>query len=82
MELNQITQSVLNQIDDQGFKQEGAYSLRENGYSLCHGSTDHIKIQKRDDGNPGINVYISKDAQKETVHIPVVISASGMTDLV
>ncbi len=82
MEINNITQNVLNQIDDTGFKQEGAYNLRYNGYALCHGDSEHIKIKKREDGNPGINVYISKEAQKETVHIPVVISESGMTDVV
>ncbi len=80
MEIDQITQNVLNQIDDAGFKQEGAYNLRYNGQALCHGDSEHIKIKKREDGNPGINVYISKDAQDETVHIPVVISKSGMND--
>ena len=80
MEIDQITKGVLEQIDDTGFKTEGAYNLRYNGQALCHGDSEHIKIKKREDGNPGINVYISKDAQNETVHIPVVISKSGMTD--
>lgn len=82
MEIDNITQDVLNQIDDTGFRQEGAYNLRYNGYALCHGDSEHIKIAKRDDGNPGINVYITSEAQEETVHIPVVISKSGMTDVV
>lgn len=82
MEIDQVTKEVLNQIDDTGFKQEGAYNLRYNGYALCHGDSEHIKIKKREDGNPGINVFISKDTQDETVHIPVVISESGMTDVV
>ncbi len=82
MEIDKITQDVLDQIDDTGFKQEGAYNLRYNGYALCHGDTEHIKIKKREDGNQGINVYISGEAIKETVHIPVVISDSGMTDVV
>lgn len=82
MEIDKITQDVLNQIDDTGFKQEGAYNLRYNGHALCHGDSEHIKIKKREDGNQGINVYISKEAQGENVHIPVVISESGMTDVV
>lgn len=82
MEIDKITQDVLNQIDDTGFKQEGAYNLRYNGYALCHGDTEHIKIKKREDGNPGINVYIDGETKGESMHIPVVISDSGMTDLV
>lgn len=82
MEIDKITQDVLDRIDDTGFKQEGAYNLRYNGYALCHGDTDHIKIKKREDGNQGINVYISGETHGETVHIPVVIAASGMTDVV
>ena len=45
-DIDQVTQSVLAQIDSEGFKQEGAYNLRYNGYSLCHGNTEHIKIEK------------------------------------
>lgn len=82
MEIDQVTQGVLKQIDDSGFKQEGAYNLRYNGYALCHGDSEHIKIKKREDGNSGINVYISGQTQGEEVHIPVVISTSGMEDVV
>lgn len=82
MEIDKITQDVLDKIDDTGFKEEGAYNLRYNGYALCHGDTEHIKIKKREDGQQGINVYISGHAKGETVHIPVVISASGITDVV
>lgn len=82
MDIDKITQDVLSKIDDTGFKQEGAYNLRYNGYALCHGDTEHIKIKKREDGQQGINVYISGEAKGETVHIPVVIAASGMTDVV
>ncbi|MGN1148671.1 MAG: SufB/SufD family protein [Lachnospiraceae bacterium] len=82
MEIDKITQDVLAQIDDTGFKQEGAYNLRYNGYALCHGDSEHIKIKKREDGHQGINVYIDGNTKGETVHIPVVVSQSGMTDVV
>ena len=46
--LDKITEQVLRQIDSgSGFKQEGAFNLRQNGVSLCHGSTEHIKIKKK-----------------------------------
>ncbi len=77
--IDQITESILKKIDGAGFKQEGAYNLRYNGYSLCHGSTEHIKIKKKED-KQGIDVYISSDTKGEQVHIPVVVAASGVTD--
>ena len=77
--LDQITESVLTQIDGGGFRQEGAYNLRYNGYSLCHGNTEHITIKRKED-REGIDVYISGQTKGEQVHIPVVVSASGITD--
>ncbi len=81
MELDAITSNVLKEIDEGGFKQEGAYNLRYNGQALCHGDSEHIKIRRKED-KQGVDVYISSAAQGERVHIPVVISKSGMTDVV
>ena len=47
MEIDQITQQVLDVIDDTGFSQEGAHNLRYNGYALCRGDSENIKIKKR-----------------------------------
>lgn len=81
MELDAVTNSVLNAIDASGFRQEGAYNLRYNGQALCHGDSEHIKIRRKED-KPGIDVYISGEARGEQVHIPVVIAKSGVTDIV
>lgn len=81
MEIDKITQDVLKVIDNGTFKQEGAYNLRYNGQALCHGDSEHIEIKRKEDKN-GIDVYIDGNARGEQVHIPVVVSASGMTDVV
>lgn len=81
MKLDAVTEGVLQKIDDSGFKQEGAFNLRYNGQSLCHGDTEHIKIRRKED-RQGIDVYISGETRGEQVHIPVVVAASGMTDVV
>lgn len=81
MMLDKITDKVLRVIDGQGFQQEGAFNLRENGISVCHGDSEHVKIRKKED-RQGIDIYIDKDTNGEYVHIPVVVSASGMTDIV
>lgn len=81
MTLDQITEEILKKIDESGFKQEGAFNLRHNGTALCHGDSEHVKIKKKED-KPGIDVYIDGDTKGEQVHIPVVVDASGMTDVV
>ena len=81
MTLDEITQKILKQIDEKGVEQSGAFNLRHNGISLCHGDSQHIKIKKKED-KPGIDVYIDGDTKGEQVHIPVVVDASGMTDVV
>ncbi len=77
--IDQVTASVLEKIDSEGFRQEGAYNLRYNGYSLCHGNTEHITIKRKED-KQGIDVYISGKTRGEQVHIPVVVAVSGMMD--
>lgn len=80
-ELDKVTQAILKYIDEAGFKQEGAFNLRHNGMSLCHGNSEHVKIVKKED-KQGIDVYIDGSTDGEEVHIPVVLDASGFTDKV
>lgn len=77
MEPNKVTQEILDVIDSYGFKQEGAYNLRLNGMAVCHGDSRHINIVKKED-RPGIDIHISGEAQKEQVHIPVVMTQEGV----
>ena len=44
VKLDAITQEVLDKISE-GFGQSGAFNLRQNGISLCHGDSEHIKIK-------------------------------------
>ena len=80
-DLDRVTQAILKYIDEAGFSQEGAFNLRHNGMSLCHGDSEHVKIVRKED-KPGIDIYIDGDTDGEEVHIPVVLDASGMTDKV
>ena len=80
-ELDKVTQAILKYIDEAGFKQEGAFNLRHNGTSLCHGDSEHVKIVRKED-KPGIDIYIDGKTDGEEVHIPVVLDASGLNDKV
>lgn len=79
MAFDKITEKVLGIIDGEGFKEEGAYNVRYNGTALCHGDSENIKIKRKED-KQGIDVFISGNTKGEKVHIPVVVSVSGMTD--
>lgn len=79
--LDEITEKILRQIDESGFKQKGAFNLRHNGIALCHGDSEHIKIKKKED-RQGIDIFIDGETKGEQVHIPVVVDASGMQDKV
>lgn len=80
-DLDRITEQVLRQIDASGFKQTGVYNLRHNGIALCHGDSEHVKIKKKTEKS-GIDIFIDGNTNGEQVHIPVVVDASGMTDVV
>lgn len=79
--LDKITEKILRQIDGAGFEQKGAFNLRYNGIALCHGDSEHIKIKKKE-GKQGIDIFIDGETKGEQVHIPVVVDASGMRDVV
>lgn len=81
MKLDAVTSRILKFIDERGFRQKGAFNLRYNGQAVCHGDTENIRIVKKKD-NPGIDVYISGGTKGEEIHIPIVVAASGMTDVV
>ena len=53
----------------------------KTAHQICHGDSEHIKIKKKTD-KPGIDIYIDGKTDGEAVYIPVVLSKSGMTDLV
>ena len=81
VELDHVVEEVLKVINDNGFSQKGAFNLRQNGTSICHGDSEHIKIKRKTD-KPGIDIYIDGETKGEAAYIPVVVSVSGMTDVV
>ncbi len=58
VQLDSVTQEVLDVINDKRFSRTGAFNLRQNGTSICHGDSEHIKIKKKAD-KPGIVLSIS-----------------------
>ncbi len=60
---------------------EGAFNIRANGQLASRQSTAHIEIVSKEDGS-GIDIHIKPHTKKESVHIPVVLSKSGLKETV
>lgn len=73
--------SLLNTIAGIADIPTGAYNIRKNGQALDRQSTEHIEILPKKD-KPGIDIRIAPNTKGESVHIPVILSESGMNDLV
>lgn len=72
---------LLKIIADMDGEPSGAYNIRANGALESRRVTENIDIRTKTD-KPGIDIIIKPGTKNETVHIPVIIEASGLTDLV
>ncbi len=77
-----IQKNLLEQIAGLHEIPEGAYNIRANGESAGRNSTANIEIITKTDGKPGIDIKIKPGTKKESVHIPVVLSQSGLKESV
>ena len=59
----------------------GAYNLRANGGLAGRNTTANIDILSKEDGS-GIDIRIKPGTVRESVHIPVVLSESGLKETV
>ena len=79
--LDSITKSMLLKVADLGeVPASGAFNIRLNGQSAARSSSPNVSIVPKTDQS-GINIII-KPGTKETIHIPVVISESGVKETV
>ena len=79
--LNDIQKQILAEVADLHGVPEGAYNFRVNGDSAGRSSTANIEIVSKTD-LPGIDIIIKPGTKNESVHIPVVLSESGLKDVV
>lgn len=79
--MDEIQKEMLLQIADLHEVPQGAYNLRINGQGAGRNVTEHIDIVTKTD-KPGIDIIIKPGTKKESVHIPVVLSQSGLEECV
>lgn len=78
---NLIRQNLLEKVADLHSVPDGAYNIRENSSSAGRRSTDSIKIENKEDA-PGIVVTVADGTKNKSVHIPVIITESGINETV
>ena len=72
---------ILKAIADLEKTPQGAYNFRVNGQLDGRNTTANIDIASKED-KPGIDITVKPGTKGESIHIPVVLTQSGLTDLV
>ena len=76
-----IQQSLLEQVAGLHEIPAGAYNIRANGHMAGRNTTANIDIITKEDRS-GIDIRIKAGTKAESVHIPVVLSQSGLKESV
>ena len=79
--MDKILEEMLLKVADLHGVPSGAFNIRANGQTAGRNTTANIDIVTREDGS-GIDVHIKPGTKNESVHIPVVLSQTGLTELV
>lgn len=78
---NQIDQNLLQEVSNLENFAKGAYNIRKNGEGIERKVTDNVNIITKTD-KPGIDIHVKENTKFEWIHIPVIITESGLNDLV
>ena len=81
MELSGLDRDLLKEIADIEAVPTGAYNVRRNGKLAGRNTTANIDIVTKTD-KPGIDIIIKSEAKGERVDIPVILTETGLDDLV
>ena len=79
--MDAIQKNLLEQVAELHEVPEGAYNIRANGTSAARNTTANIDIVTKPDKD-GIDIIIKPGTKNESVHIPVVLSQSGLKETV
>jgi len=79
--MDTIERTLLEQVAELHEVPEGAYNIRANGQSAARNTTANIDIVNKTD-LPGIDIIIKPGTKNESVHIPVLISQTGLKEVV
>ena len=79
--LNEVDKSLLNEVSNLENITKGAYNIRRNGQGVERQVTENVNIVTKKDVS-GIDIYVKENTKFEFIHIPVIITESGLKDVV
>lgn len=79
--MDNIDIGLLKQISDINGKITGAYNIRKNGKGIERNITENVNIVTKKDVS-GIDIFVKENTKFECIHIPVIITQSGLKDIV
>ncbi len=79
--MDELQRHMLEEVSGIHEIPEGAYNIRSNGKSIGRNTTANIDIETKTD-KPGIDIKIKANTVHESVHIPVILSQTGLTETV
>ena len=80
--ITDIDAGLLQKIADLTGQPVGAFNIRKDSGCEARQSTEHITIDARADGKPGIDIHIKPGTKGEKCYIPVIISKTGLSEMV
>lgn len=79
--MNAVDKHMLRTVAGMHDIPQGAYNIRKNGEGISRNTTANIEIRTKED-KPGIDIIVKPGTKGESVHIPVILTAEGLQDLV
>lgn len=79
--MEKLKKDLLKTIADIESTPIGAYNIRENGVGISRNTTANIDIVTKKE-KPGIDIFVKENTKNESLHIPVIITQSGINDMV
>ncbi len=79
--MDEIQRQLIAEVADLHEMPEGAYNIRTDGELAARNTTSNIDIVTKEDKS-GIDIRIKPGTKRESVHIPVVLSKSGIKETV
>lgn len=77
---NRIDKELLSAVADLHDVPMGAFNIRKDGEGVARQSTENIIITPKED-KPGIDIIVKAGTKNQSVHIPVIVTKSGVNDL-
>ncbi|MCI8470245.1 MAG: ABC transporter permease [Clostridia bacterium] len=79
--MNELDKELLKEVSNLENMPNGAYNIRKNGKGIERKVTENVNIITKTDKS-GIDIYVKENTKFEFIHIPVILTESGLNDVV